>query len=94
MREPEAQEELNAPLRANAGQIKDRVRLFMVVGDKDMTFASHAPFVTQLDELRLAHTYKVLPDIDHNLGKYHELTGAGMVEFLTRDFPKTAVTAR
>jgi endo-1,4-beta-xylanase len=87
-RRPEASAEMAEALRANAAQIKDHVRFLLVVGDKDMTFAGHAPFLAQLEEQHVAREYKVLPGVEHNLGKYHQLAGDEMVAFLTHDFAK------
>jgi enterochelin esterase-like enzyme len=87
-RRPGGAEEFAALARQNAGRIKDRVRLLLIVGDKDMTFAGHAPFVAQLDELKIGHDYKVLSGVEHNLGKYYAQTGPELVAFLTRGFGK------
>ena len=64
------------------------MRLLLIVGDQDMTFASHGPFVAQLKELKLACQYQVLPGVGHDLGKYHRETGAELVEFLGQGFRK------
>jgi len=73
-------------VRANKDKLVGHVRLLMVVGDKDLTFASHSPFIQALDEIKLPYTYKVLPDIDHNLGIYYEQTGEQLVKFVTEGF--------
>jgi hypothetical protein len=54
-----------------------------------MTFAGHGPFVAQLDELKLAHDYQVLPGVGHYLGKYQRDTGQQLVEFLGQGFRET-----
>ena len=59
------------------------------MGDQDMTFAGHGPFVTQLDELKLAHDYLMLSGVGHDLGKYQRDTGARLVEFLGQGFRET-----
>ncbi len=74
--------------KQNVDQIKGKVRLMMVVGDKDLTFASHAPFVETLKDLGIEFDYKVLPGIYHNLGAYYNLTGADLVKFVAAEFPR------
>jgi enterochelin esterase-like enzyme len=72
--------------RENAEKIRGRVGLLLIVGDKDLTFAGHAAFIQALEELKLPHTYHVLKGVDHNLGVYHEQTGAEMARFVTAGF--------
>jgi enterochelin esterase-like enzyme len=91
-RRPGAAEELLTQLRQNADRLRDRVRLLLIVGDQDMTFASHSPFLAQLKELNLVHEYEVLAGVGHDLGRYQRETGARLVEFLAAGFPRT--TAR
>jgi enterochelin esterase-like enzyme len=88
-RRPGAANDSNTTLRENAERIRDRVRLLLIVGDQDLTYAGHAPFVAQLKELKIPHEYEVLPGVAHDLGKYQRDTGARLVEFLGRGF-KTA----
>jgi enterochelin esterase-like enzyme len=87
-RRPGAAEALRDQLQANADRIRDRVRFLMIVGDKDQTLASHEPFKAQLDELKLAYVYKELPEVGHDLGRYHRDTGREVVEFLGANFSK------
>ena len=58
------------------------VRLLLIVGDKDLTYPGHAPFLKTLDDLKLPYTYRELPGVDHNLGVYHERTGAELIRFV------------
>jgi enterochelin esterase-like enzyme len=85
-RRPGAAEEFNAQLRQNTDRIKDQVRLLLIVGDQDMTYAGHGPVIAQLKELKLAHDYQVLAGVGHDLGRYHRDTGPQLVEFLGRGF--------
>lgn len=73
-----------ALVRENLDRIKGRVRLLLIVGDKDMTYASHGPFVEALKELQVSHEYRVLPEVPHDLGLYYEKTGADLVAFLAQ----------
>jgi len=72
--------------KENAEKIKGRVRLLLIVGDKDMTYAGHAPFIQALMDLKIPFDYRVLPGLDHNLGAYYEQTGADLVRFVTAGF--------
>jgi len=72
--------------KQNAEKIRGKVRFLMIVGDKDMTYASHAPLIEALKELKLAHEVQVLPGVDHNLGVYYEQTGTQLVKFVTSGF--------
>jgi endo-1,4-beta-xylanase len=85
-RRSDAAEEFHAQLRQNAERIRDRVRLLLIVGDQDMTYAGHGPFIAQLKELKLAHEYEVLAGVGHDLGRYQRDTGSRLVEFLGRGF--------
>ncbi len=73
-------------VRQNADKIIGKVRLLMIVGDKDMTFNSHAAFIDTLKELKVPYEYQVLPGVEHNLGVYYEQTGAKFVKFVTEGF--------
>jgi enterochelin esterase-like enzyme len=69
-------------LRRLAGQ----VRLLLIVGDKDSTYASYKPLVKNLEEAKYPFRYRVLEDVPHSLGLYYEKTGEEMVLFLTAGF--------
>lgn len=69
---------------------RGHVRLFLVVGDQDPTYAGHAPFLARLRDAQMPFAYRVLPGVGHNLGVYYEKTGDEMVRFLTRDFAGSA----
>lgn len=66
----------------NLRRVAGRVRLLLVVGDQDPTYAGHQPFVQALEEAKYPVSYKVLKGIGHNLGQYYEQTGDEMVRFL------------
>jgi hypothetical protein len=63
-----------------------KVRFLLIVGDKDLTYASHAPFIEALNELKVPYEYEVLPGVEHNLGKYYEQTVTKLVKFVTAGF--------
>lgn len=70
----------------NLQKVAGKVRLLMIVGDKDMTFAGHKPMLDKLEQAKFPVTYKVLEGVEHNLGKYYEKTGEEMVKFLAEKF--------
>ncbi|MBN1422886.1 MAG: 1,4-beta-xylanase [Planctomycetes bacterium] len=70
----------------NLRRIAGRVRLFLVVGDKDMTYAGHAPLFRNLEETKFPFRRRILEGVPHNLGLYHEKTGEEMALFLTEGF--------
>lgn len=69
----------------NIEQIKGKLRLLLVVGDKDLTYEGHKPVVDKLKDLGIAHEWIVLPGVDHNLGVYYQKTGEDFVRFLGKD---------
>jgi endo-1,4-beta-xylanase len=77
-----------ALLRANAERVRGRVELLMIVGDLDLTYAMHAPFIEQLKALQIPLRYVVLKGVAHNLGMYYEKTGPEFVEFLGGGFAR------
>lgn len=66
----------------NLKALNGKVRLLMIVGDKDQTLAGHKPLVDNLEETKYPHKYHVLEGIGHSLGDYYRLTGEEMVLFL------------
>jgi endo-1,4-beta-xylanase len=70
--------------------LKDRVRLLMIVGEKDQTRAGHAPLLERLQQAKLPVEYQELPDVGHDLGKYYELTGEKLVTFVASGFTKSS----
>lgn len=94
---PRSRDAANDPAalaKDNADKIHGRVRLLLIVGDKDLTYAGHAPFIQALKDLKIPCEYRVLPGVDHNLGVYHAQTGPDMVRFVTAGFtpPPTPAT--
>ena len=73
--------------RKNEKKIRGRVRLLLIVGDKDLTYSSHAPFLKTLDDLKIPYTYHELPGVEHNLGVYYDKTGTEFAHFVA-DFAK------
>jgi hypothetical protein len=66
--------------------VAGRVRLLLIVGDKDMTYARHEPVLKNLQEAKYPCRYRVLEGVSHNLGAYHEKTAEEVVVFLTSEF--------
>jgi endo-1,4-beta-xylanase len=76
----------------NLRRVAGRVRLLLIVGDQDTTFAGHQPLIKNLEEARYPVRYRVLEGVGHNLGLYYEKTGEEMVRFLTAP-PQSAEAA-
>jgi endo-1,4-beta-xylanase len=72
--------------RENVDKVKGKVRFLLIVGDKDLTYASHAPFIEALKDLKVPYEYQILPGVEHNLGVYYEQTGTKFVKFVTAGF--------
>ncbi len=66
----------------NVKKLKGRVRLMLVVGEKDFALGAQGPFIDALKQADYAIERRVLPEVSHDLGKYYELTGADAVKFL------------
>lgn len=64
---------------------RDRLHLYMVVGDADFLYPRHAPFLRHLDSLGIRYTLVVHSRVTHNLGVYSELSARGMIEHLARE---------
>src|SRR5580700_4481416 len=72
--------------RQNVDKINGKVRFLLIVGDKDLTYASHAPFIDALKDLKVPYEYQVLPGVEHNLGVYYQQTGTKFVKFVAAGF--------
>ena len=68
--------------KKNFARINGRLRLLLIVGDKDLTNNEHKLLIKQLNELQLRYEYKVLDGVTHNLALYYEKTGAELIRFL------------
>jgi len=71
-------------------EVAGKVRLLLIVGDKDPTYAGHAPVVQNLEQARYPVRYRVLEGVAHDLGAYYEKTGEEMVRFLAEGLPGAA----
>jgi len=71
---------------AHLRELAGKVRLLLIVGDKDLTFRSHEPVIKNLVETRYPHQYKVLEGVPHDLGIYYEKTADELVLFLASGF--------
>lgn len=83
-----AENDAAAIVKQNADKIKGRLGLLLIVGDKDLTFDSHAPVIEAFKASNISYDYRVLPGVDHNLGVYYSDTGKDFVQFLAKNFPK------
>jgi endo-1,4-beta-xylanase len=72
----------------NNDKLKGKVRILMIVGDKDLTYEGHKPLAAKLKELDIEHEYKVLEGLGHNLNVYYQKTGDELVQFLAKDIKK------
>ncbi len=72
-------------LQQNSEKIRSSLKLWMVVGDQDFLFSRHAPFVSELDQRDVSHSYRVLQGEGHNLGRYTEFSGVDMIRFLAAE---------
>ena len=70
----------------NLRKVAGRVRLLLIVGDKDMTYARNEQLVKNLKQANYPYRYQVLEGVAHNLGAYHEKTGEEVVVFLISEF--------
>jgi endo-1,4-beta-xylanase len=71
-----------ATAKANADTLKkNNYALLTINGDKDHP-DGFAPLTKTLEPLGITHKVVTLDDTEHNLGKYYELSGDAMLEFL------------
>lgn len=75
-------------MKKDSNNTDRRVRLLLIVGAQDPTKAWQKVFSDQMVELKLAHEYKVLEGVPHNLRLYYEQTGAQMIQFLATGFER------
>ncbi len=54
--------------RKHVEQIRDRIGIYMVVGEDDRLFAPHKRLVPHLKQLKIDHTFESVPKVGHNLG--------------------------
>lgn len=54
--------------RANADKIRGRTGLMMVVGEDDRLFEAHKKLLPHLEQLKLEHGFRAIPEVGHNLG--------------------------
>jgi endo-1,4-beta-xylanase len=68
---------------------RPHVRLLMIVGYKDLTWPWHAPALAALEAARYPFTLHTIADLGHELGRYYELTGDELIEFVTAGFGRS-----
>lgn len=64
---------------------RDRLRLYLVVGEDDFLFPRHQPFLTHLRGLGLGYTFVLHSKVGHDLGKLTEMSGEAMIRHLDRE---------
>ncbi len=64
---------------------RDRLRLYLVVGEDDFLFPRHAPFLGHLKGLGLGYTFVVHSKVGHDLGKLTEMSGEAMIRQLDHE---------
>jgi enterochelin esterase-like enzyme len=69
---------------------RDRLYLYLVIGEDDFLFPRHGPFLKHLKELGIRYTYVVHSKVKHNLGIYTELSGQAMIEHLARELARNS----
>ena len=65
----------------------ESVRLLLIVGYEDITYPWHAPALEALLAAKYSFTYHTIAGLKHELGRYYDLTGDELIDFLTKDFP-------
>ena len=63
---------------------RDRLRLYLVIGDEDFLYSRHDPFLQHLKKLGIAYTELVHSEVSHNLGVLSKLSAESMIRFLDR----------
>jgi enterochelin esterase-like enzyme len=63
------------------------VRLLLIVGYEDITYPWHAAAVEALLAAKYSFTYHTIAGLKHELGRYYDLTGDELIDFLAKDFP-------
>ena len=66
----------------NADRIRQKLDLWMVVGDEDFLYPRHQPFTKHLGELGIDFTYTVHPGVGHNLGILTQRSGLAMIRYI------------
>jgi endo-1,4-beta-xylanase len=67
---------------------RNRLYLYLVIGEDDFLYPRHAAFISRLRELGIRYTYVVHAKVTHNLGVYTDLSGEPMIEHLSRELAR------
>jgi len=67
-------------------RVAGRVRLLLIVGDQDPTYAGYQAAVRNLEAAQYLARCQVLKGVPHDLALYYQQTGEEMVRFLTDAF--------
>jgi endo-1,4-beta-xylanase len=65
---------------------RPRVRLLMIVGYQDLTWPWHGPALAAFEAAHYPFTLHTIAGLSHELGRYYELTGDELIEFVTAGF--------
>ena len=64
---------------------RDRLRLYLVIGDEDFLYARQEPFLKHLHELGIPYTSVVHSRVGHNLGVLSQLSANAMIRHMARE---------
>ncbi len=78
----------------HAAAVRDRTRVRLVVGDRDNTLALNRDFAAQLTQLKIPHTFTVLPGVDHNTMAVLAALGTANWDFYRTSFGARAAAAQ
>lgn len=65
----------------NAGELRSKTRVRQVIGDRDTTLGNNRKFDARLTQLKIPHTFTMLPGVDHNAMQVLDALGESNWEF-------------
>lgn len=75
----------------NAVAVREKVRVRLVVGERDGMLAQNRDFEAHLTELKIPHTFTVLPDVEHSVPQIFGALGEKNWEFYRAVFHVSAM---
>lgn len=70
---------------------REKIRLYMVIGDEDFLYKRHPPFLQHLKELKIPSTLVVHSKVGHNLGVLNKLSATEMIRHMARELKSQKV---
>jgi endo-1,4-beta-xylanase len=64
---------------------RERLRLYLVVGEDDFLYPRHAPFLKHLKDAGIKYTFVTHSQVGHDLGMLTKLSGDAMIRHLSRE---------